>query len=271
MDLGGKVALVTGAARGIGRGIALALAQAGCDVAVSDLARPADGVTPYALGSPDDLEATRRAVAACGRRSLAVAADVTVKAEVEALVEAVEAGLGGLDVLVANAGIIGAGAVAGMPEALWDRIFAVNVKGVFLCAQAAIPRLVRRGAGRIVTVASIAGKTGRGGLAAYCASKAAVIALTQALAEELGPLGVTVNAVCPGFVDTAMFTAVLDPLLAPMLGVPEAEAFAHFVGRATHLRRPQTPADIGEAVVYLCRAENVTGVALNVAGGAEVH
>src|SRR5579883_1970954 len=267
MDLDGRVALVTGAARGIGRGIALALAQAGCDVAVSDLARPADGVTPYALGTPDDLEATRRAVAACGRRSLAVAADVTVKAEVEA----VEAGLGGVDVLVANAGIIGAGALAGMPEALWDRIFAVNVKGVFLCAQAAIPRLVRRGAGRIVTVASIAGKTGRAGLAAYCASKAAVIALTQALAEELGPLGVTVNAVCPGFVDTAMFTAVLDPLLAPILGVPEAEAFAHFVGRATHLRRPQTPADIGEAVVYLCRADNVTGVALNVAGGAEVH
>ncbi|HLK11681.1 MAG TPA: SDR family NAD(P)-dependent oxidoreductase [Candidatus Binatia bacterium] len=271
MDLDGKVALVTGAARGIGRGIALALARAGCDVAVSDVARPGDGVTPYALGTPGDLEETRRAVAACGRRSLAVPADVTVKAEVEALVAAVEARLGGLDVLVANAGIVGAGAVASTPEALWDRIFAVNVKGVFLCAQAAIPGLTRHGAGRIVTIASIAGKTGRAGLAAYCASKAAVISLTQALAEELGPAGVTVNAVCPGFVDTAMFAEVLNPMLAPILGVPEAEVFEHFVGRATHLRRAQTPADVGEAVVYLCRAENVTGVALNVAGGAEVH
>jgi meso-butanediol dehydrogenase/(S,S)-butanediol dehydrogenase/diacetyl reductase len=271
VELEGKVALVTGAARGIGRGIALALARAGCDVAVSDRAQPADGVTPYALGTPDDLEETRRAVAACGRRSVALSADVSVKKEVEGLVAGVEAELGGLDVLVANAGIVGAGAVAGMDEALWDRIFAVNVKGVFLCAQAAIPHLARRGAGRIVTVASIAGKTGRAGLAAYCASKAAVISLTQALAEELGPLGITVNAVCPGFVDTAMFTAVLNPLLAPILGVPEAEVFEHFVGRATHLRRPQTPADIGEAVVYLCRADNVTGIALNVAGGAEVH
>jgi meso-butanediol dehydrogenase / (S,S)-butanediol dehydrogenase / diacetyl reductase len=157
-----------------------------------------------------------------------------------------------------------------MDEAQWDRIFAVNVKGVFLCARAAIPLLSRRG-GRIVNVASVAGKTGRGGLAAYCASKAAVISLTQSLAEELGPAGVAVNAICPGYVHTAMWTEVLDPVLARMYGVPADEVFTRFIQNQTYLKREQTPEDIADAVVYLCRAENVTGITLTVAGGGEVH
>jgi meso-butanediol dehydrogenase/(S,S)-butanediol dehydrogenase/diacetyl reductase len=271
MELAGKVALVTGAARGLGRGIALALAEAGCDVALADIARPADGATPYALASASDLAASAAAVAQLGRRSLAVTADVTVADEVARMVAEVETRLGGLDVLVANAGIIAAAPVTAMDEAQWDRIFAVNVKAVFLCARAAIPLLARRGAGRIVNVASIAGKTGRAGLAAYCASKAAVISLTQALAEELGPRNITVNAICPGYVHTAMFTEVLSPLLARLWDVPEGEIFARFIQGHTFLRREQTPADIGQAAVYLCRAENVTGIALNVAGGGEVH
>ncbi len=178
MELEGKVALVTGAARGLGRAIAVALAKAGCEVAVSDIARSADGATPYALGSTDDLDATARAVVDHARRSLAIPADVTSSAEVARLMATVQEHFGGLDVLVANAGIIAAAPVVAMDEAQWDRIFAVNVKGVFLCARAAIPLLGQRGGGRIVTVASVAGKTGRGGLAAYCASKAAVISLT---------------------------------------------------------------------------------------------
>src|SRR5262249_27335166 len=168
-------------------------------------------------------------------------------------------------VVGANAGVIAAAPVATMEEAQWERIFAVNVKGVFLCARAAIPLLGRRGAGRIINIASVAGKTGRAGLAAYCASKAAVISLTQALAEELGPIGVTVNALCPGYVKTAMWTKVLNPVLASMYGVPEEQAFDQFIQGGTFLRRPQTPEDIAEAAVYLARAENVTGVTLTVA------
>src|SRR5690606_22864584 len=150
------------------------------------------------------------------------------------------------------------------------RIFAVNVKGVFLCARAAIPLLAKRGGGRIVNVASVAGKTGRAGLAAYCASKAAVISLTQALAEELGPMNVAVNALCPGYIQTARWPGVLNPVLASMRGVPEDRVFGDFIQRTTYLKREQTPAEIADAAVYLCRAENVTGTTLTVAGGGEV-
>jgi len=271
MDLEGKVALVTGAARGLGRAIAVALAQAGCEVAVSDIARPADGATPYALASTDDLEATVRAVVDHGHRSIAIAADVTSSTEVARLMAAVAEHFGGLDILIANAGIIAAAPVAAMDEALWDRIFAVNVKGVFLCARAAIPLLAQRDGGRIVNVASVAGKTGHGGLAAYCASKAAVISLTQALAEELGPMNIAVNALCPGYIKTAMWTEVLNPILAQMFGVPADRVFEEFVQRSTYLKREQTPEEIADAAVYLCRAENVTGITLTVAGGGEVH
>ena len=271
MELRGKVALVTGAARGLGRAIAVALAKAGCEVAVSDIARSADGATPYALASTDDLEATAHAVVDHSYRSIAVPADVTSSADVARLVAAVETQFGGLDILIANAGIIAAAPVAAMDEAQWDRIFAVNVKGVFLCARAAIPLLGQRGGGRIVNVASVAGKTGRGGLAAYCASKAAVISLTQALAEELGPMNIAVNALCPGYIKTAMWTEVLNPILAQMFGVPADRVFEEFVQRSTYLKREQTPEEIADAAVYLCRAENVTGITLTVAGGGEVH
>ncbi|HYR95116.1 MAG TPA: SDR family NAD(P)-dependent oxidoreductase [Candidatus Binatus sp.] len=271
MELAGKVAVVTGAARGLGRAIAVALAHAGADVAVSDIGSPRDGATPYALGSTDELGETARLVERLGRRSVAISADVTSAADVTRLMAEIERRLGGLDVLVANAGVIAAAPVAAMDEAQWDRIFAVNVKGVFLCARAAIPLLAKRGEGRIVNVASVAAKTGRGGLAAYCASKAAVVSLTQALAEELGPMNIAVNALCPGYIQTAMWTEVLNPVLSAMSGVPEDRVFEQFVQRQTHLGRPQTPEEIADAAVYLCRAENVTGIALNVAGGGEVH
>ena len=114
-------------------------------------------------------------------------------------------------------------------------------------------------------------KTGRAGLAAYCASKAAVVSFTQALAEELGPANVAVNALCPGYIQTAMWTEVLNPILSGMFGVPPERVFEEFVQRFTYLRREQTPEDIADAAVYLCRAENVTGITLTVAGGGEVH
>jgi meso-butanediol dehydrogenase/(S,S)-butanediol dehydrogenase/diacetyl reductase len=251
--------------------MAEALARAGCDVAVSDIARAGDGATPYALSSGDDLAETTRAIEHLGRRSVAIAADVTSAGDVALLMTGVEERLGGLDILVANAGIVAAAPVVAMDEGVWDRIFDVNVKGVFLCARAAIPLLAKRGGGRIVNVASVAGKTGRAGLSAYCASKAAVISFTQSLAEELGPMNVAVNALCPGYIRTAMWTKVLNPALAGMYGVPEDQVFDQFVRRQTYFKREQTPEEIADAAVWLCRAENVTGISLNVAGGGEVH
>lgn len=271
MDLQGKVALVTGGARGIGRAIACALAREGCDVVVSDVGDRGDGVTPYLLGSDEDMAVTAGHVRSLGRRSDAITADVTRSDDVARLFAEVERDMGGLDILVNNAAIIAAAPVATTDEHVWDRVFDVNMKGTFLCCRAAIPLFEKRGGGRIVNIASVAGKTGRAGLAAYCASKAAVINFTQALAEELGPSNVMVNALCPGFVKTAMWTEVLNPVLSAMTGIPESRVFEDFIERATFLRRPQTPEDIAEAAVFLCRAENVTGISLTVAGGGEVH
>jgi meso-butanediol dehydrogenase/(S,S)-butanediol dehydrogenase/diacetyl reductase len=271
MELDGRVALVTGGARGIGRAIAVALARAGCDVAVADVGSTSDGATPYALASTAALADCLREIESCGHRSARVIADVTSAADCTRMVAEVEEKLGGLDILVANAGVIAASPVALMDEAQWDRVFGVNVKGVFLAARAAIPAFERRGGGRIVNIASVAGKTGRAGLGAYCASKAAVISLTQSLAEELGPQGVTANAVCPGYVRTAMWDEVLNPALSALFGIPADRVFEEFTKGGTFLRRDQKPEDIAEAVLYLCRADNVTGITLTVAGGAEVH
>lgn len=270
MELRGKIALVTGAARGIGRAIAIALAREGCDVGVADVGGVADPVVGYRLGTGAELEATAAAVRSCGVRGEPVTADVTRAADVEAMVARIVELFGGIDILVNNAGVIGACPVAAMPEELWDRVIAVNLKGTFLCSRAVIPQLVARGGGRIVNISSVVGRRGRGGVAAYSASKFGVIGFTQSLAEELGPAGITVNAVCPGYLRTAMWSEVLDRALAPLWGVSEREVFAQFVERATYLKREQRPEDIGEAVVYLCRAENVTGISLIVAGGGEV-
>jgi meso-butanediol dehydrogenase/(S,S)-butanediol dehydrogenase/diacetyl reductase len=271
MKLAGKAGLITGAARGIGRGIALALAAEGVHLALADLGIAEDPAVPYRLGRPADLDETVRLARATGIRAVPLLADVTRVADVEAMVGEAVRQLGGLDILVNNAGVLVAGPIEALTEAQWDRLMAVNVKGVFLCTRAALPRLRERGEAVIVNVASISGKTGRAFTAGYAASKFAVVGLTQALAQELGPANIRVNAVCPGLLRTTMWTDGVAPARAASLGVSAAEAFDVFVRQNTPLGREQTPADIGEAVVYLCRADNVTGVALNVAGGVEMH
>jgi meso-butanediol dehydrogenase/(S,S)-butanediol dehydrogenase/diacetyl reductase len=271
VKLAGKVALVTGAARGIGRGIALTLAGEGVHVAAADLGVPDDRAIGYRLARPSDLEDTLRAAESRGNRALAIVGDVTRGADARRMVQETVAGLGGLDIVVNNAGVLVGGPFEEMTEAQFDRMMAVNVKGIVLVTQAALPELRARGGGAIVNIASISGKTGRAFTAGYAASKFAVVGLTQALAHEFGPANIRVNAVCPGLLRTTMWTDGVAPARAPSLGVPVSEAFDTFVRQTTPLGREQTPEDIGEAVVYLCRAENVTGIALNVAGGVEMH
>jgi meso-butanediol dehydrogenase / (S,S)-butanediol dehydrogenase / diacetyl reductase len=272
MELKGKNAIVTGAARGIGRGIALKLAAAGANIALVDMGNPADEVLTYNLAEQTDLLRTVEEAKALGVKAIPVLADVTKFADCQRMAEETASALGGIDVLVANAGIIAVGLVADFPEEQWDRVMDVNAKGPFLCAKAVIPHLTRQKEGAIINTASIAGKRGRAGASAYCASKFAVIALTQALAEELGYANIRVNAVCPGFLRTAMWTEVLNKVPG-LLGMPSGDVdnLTHISRTGTFLGREQTPADIGDAVVYLATADNVTGVALNVAGGAEVH
>jgi meso-butanediol dehydrogenase/(S,S)-butanediol dehydrogenase/diacetyl reductase len=271
MELAGKNAIVTGAARGIGRGIALKLAEAGANVALVDLGSPADPALTYNLAAQTDLQETAAEVRRREVKAVTILADVTHYADCQRMAAETAQQLGSIDILVNNAGIIAVGAVADFAEEQWDRVMAVNAKGPFLCAKACIPFLTKNKEGAIVNIASVAGKQGRGGASAYCASKFAVVAFTQALAEELGPSNIRVNAVCPGFLRTAMWTEVLNKVPG-LLGVSgQGDNLSAVSRQNTFLKREQTPADIGEAVVYLARADNVTGIALNVAGGAEVH
>ncbi len=255
-----KSILVTGGSSGIGKATAERFAREGGRVLIfadraEELRQTAEGFAREAQG----LE-----VIACH-------GDVSIAADVDRAVQQALQAFGTIDVLVSNAGFAYYEPFLEIGEAHWDRLMAVNVKGVFLCTRAALPHLRTRGEAAIVNISSISGKTGRAFTAPYAASKFAVIGLTQALAQELGPANIRVNAVCPGLLRTTMWTDVVGPARAASLGVAPAEAFDVFVRQNTPLGREQTPADIGEAVVYLCRADNVTGVALNVAGGMEMH
>jgi len=266
----GKVALVTGGARGIGRGIALALARAGADVAIADVAELASAQQHYgsgAVGGMRAAEATAGEIAALGRRSRAIHADVSRKADAERMVAETVDALGALDVLVCAAGVVSLASVETLSEQAWDLTLAVNAKGVFLSCQAAIAALKARG-GCIINLASVAGKNGQPGLAHYCASKFAVVGFTNSLAKELAP-AVRVNAICPGIVRTQMWEYLAEGRRQP--GESKEAAWERVIGARIPLGRPQEPEDIGQLAVYLATAPNVTGQAINVDGGMELH
>jgi meso-butanediol dehydrogenase / (S,S)-butanediol dehydrogenase / diacetyl reductase len=260
LELEGAGAIVTGAARGIGRGIAVALAGEGADIVIGDLPELAD-----------EAKHTSDEVAEAGRAAHFVPVDVRDNGQVQAMVKSAIDKLGKVDILVNNAGVIRVAPVVAMEEDDWDAIFDVNVKGTFLCSKAVAPHMMERQQGRIINLSSIAGKTGGPGVAAYCASKFAVIGFTQSLAGELGPFNVTVNAICPGEVRTYMWDGVISPAVAAMRGTTADEVFESFIRERVPLGRPQTAEDIGQCAVYLCRADNVTGASINVAGGSEMH
>ena len=262
--LEGKVAIVTGAARGIGRGIAEALAGEGASVVLADLGAGASGVD-YELANRSQLDAAAAEIAGRGRgKTLAVACDVTRSKEVAALVSAATSAFGRLDLVVNNAGVVHFAPLEEIDEAHWDFLYAVNVKGPYLVSRAALPELAKT-QGTIVNIASVAGKRGYAGGSLYCSSKFAVVGFTQSLAAELGPRGIRVNAVCPGILPTHMWT---HHLASEQRG--GQVAYQGAIKQFMALGREQTPADIAQAVIYLATAPNVTGVSLNVAGGMEV-
>ena len=270
--LAGKVALVTGAARprSIGRATALRLAREGADVACLDIARPFREFA-HETASSDDLDGVVAEIESLGRRSLAVRADVTNWDEVHSAVAEVTEALGPVD-LVANvaggAGFgMGLGPLVGISETEWDAVVDVNLKGTWIVSRACAERMIARGAGgRIVNVSSQAGKRAFAGLGAYCAAKAGVILLTQTMATELGPNNITVNAVCPGTVDTDLLNK--NNMLQTIFG-SQPGGFEGWLAREVPLGRLQSPDDVAAAIAWLMSddAAYVTGEAVNVSGG----
>lgn len=241
----GKVALVTGGGSGIGRATSLAFAALGAQVVVSDIA-------------PRGGEATAEMIRSTGGEATFVRTDVTRADEVTALINAAVERYGRLDYAHNNAGIEGmTGSLLDYPEDLFDRVMAVNVKGVWLCMRAEIQRMLAQGGGAIVNTASIAGLRGNRVLFAYGASKFAVVGMTKSAAQEFSQRGIRVNAVCPGVIDTPMVERAFDPDLIATL-------------TARQMGRLGTAAEVAQAVVWLCSdaASFVTGAALPVDGGS---
>lgn len=248
-SLDGRRAIVTGAASGIGRATATLLAAEGAAVVVADLDEGAG-------------EAVAAGIRAAGGRATFVRCDVTSADDCRRAVDACVAAFGGLDVLVNNAGIIRRASVVDTTEAEWDAVMAVNVKSVFLMSKFAIPVMASAGGGAIVNTASGWGMIGGTKAAAYCASKAAVVNLTRAMAIDHGPAGIRVNCVCPGDTDTAMLRSEADQL-GEEVGVFLAGAADRPLGRVG------TPEDVARAILWLASdaAGFVTGSALVVDGG----
>ncbi len=249
-----KRALVTGAGRGIGRSIALALATAGANVAVT--ARTAA-----------DIESLVAEIEAMGRRSLPVTCDVTDPEQVASMAALAIEGLGGLDILVNNAGNGESHPFLGHPDELWHRMLLTNLTSVYYVTKACAPTLVEQKWGRIINIASIAARVGERYVAAYTAAKHGVLGLTRALAVELMPHNITVNALCPGFVDTPMTEASIDNIVR-RTGMSESEARAA-IEKTSPQRRLIQPEEVAAMAVYLASdvSKGITGQAINIDGG----
>lgn len=242
-----KIALVTGASRGIGRAIAIGMAKRGFDVAINDIERQKDA-----------LQDVAKEIEAAGRRALTVYADVSRKTDVEAMVQKTVDTFGRIDAVVNNAGILIASDVEHLKEEHWDSVLDVNAKGTFLVVQAVLPHMKKQKYGRIVNIASIGGKHGAPEQAHYSASKAAVMGFTRVLAQEVGTFGITANCVCPGIILTDMGRVNLEDI-----------AIREAWQEKTAMRRIGAPEDVVGPVVFLASddAAFVTGQSLNVDGG----
>jgi 3-oxoacyl-[acyl-carrier protein] reductase len=269
IDLSGRVALVTGGSRGLGRADALTLARAGADVAIADILVESDtsaaeeyGVLAQAAVAQGMVhtESTVEEIRSRGRRSVAVRCDVTDRSQVDAAVARVVDELGSVDILVNNAGTLDhVGQFHDQRLDLWERDLRVNLTGAFNCAQSVWPHMRERQWGRIVNMASVAGTLGGFGQASYSTTKAGLLGLTKTLAMEGGRHGITCNAIVPGIIGTEAFH-----MASPTMN--------ERIANRTVFKRPGEPQDIANAIAFLCSdlASYVTGIELNVSGGVEL-
>ena len=245
MDLTDKVAIVTGSARGIGREIALKLAEVGADVVVNDIEAAAES-----------LESVVKEIKALNRQSLAITADVSSSEDVNRLIETAVKEFGKIDILVNNAGVTRDQLLMKMTDEEWDTVLNIDLKSAFLCTRAVIRHMLRQRSGRIISIASVVGMVGNAGQANYASAKAGVIGLTKSIAKEVGSRGITVNAIAPGYIQTKMTEQLNDDQRQEML-------------KHIPLASLGTPRDVAEAVAFLAseEARYITGHVLNVDGG----
>lgn len=245
VDLSGKVAIVTGASRGIGRAIALALARDGADILVN--ARSNIGEARKVAGKIESM----------GRRVLVILADVSNKEDVDNMVKKTIEVFGKIDILVNNAGVVGSTVpIQELKEEDWDRIIRVDLKGTFLCCKAVVPHMINRRSGKIVNISSIAGKEGNANMTAYCAAKAGIIGFTKALSEEVARYGIRVNCVCPALIETE---------LVERMDKQQAE----YLKSKIPLGRLGKPEEVAELVKFLVSdaSDFIAGQAYNIDGG----
>jgi 3-oxoacyl-[acyl-carrier protein] reductase len=244
MDLSDRVAIVTGGGRGIGRAIALKLAEAGASITVND------------IGDMGPAKEVAGEIRKLGQDSLVVAADISQAADVTSLIDAAVEKYGKVDILVNNAGITRDQLILRMSDDDWDKVLEVNLKSVFLCSKAVLRHMMRQRWGRIVNISSIVGLIGNPGQANYSSSKAGIIGLTRTIAKEVASRGITCNAIAPGFIDTPMTQQLPEERRQELMNqVPLG-----FLG---------TPRDVAEAVAFLAseEARYITGQVLTVDGG----
>ena len=255
MKLADKVAIVTGGAQGIGRAISLRFAQEGANVAVADLR----------IGGAQKVA---EEIVSAGGKAVAMAIDVADQAQVQAMVDQTVASLGRVDILVNNAGVIRITPFLDITEEEWDTVFAVNCKGLLWCAQAAARQMVAQGrGGKIINLASQAGRRGEALVLTYCASKACVISMTQSMALALAPHKINVNAIAPGIVDTPLWESN-DRRFAELLGWEVGEPKRRFTEQIP-LGRIEQPEDVASAALFLASTDSdyITQQTLNVDGG----
>ena len=243
MILKDKVALITGAAQGIGKAIALKLADSGADVVIVDM-------------NLEKAQATAKEIEGCGKRAIALKANVANLQETEAMINETVAKLGAIHILVNNAGITRDALILRMKEEDWDAVISVNLKGVFNCTKAAVKHMAKQRYGRIINIASIVGEMGNAGQANYSASKAGVIALAKTVAREFASRNITCNAIAPGFIETAMTQAL-------------SEKVREELAKQIPMARLGTPEDVAEGVLFLVSDSSnyITGQVLNINGG----
>jgi len=243
LELHGKVALITGAAQGIGKSVALLLAQKGADIVVSDI-------------NLEKAQETAKEIEAFGRKTMAIKVDVANSGDAERMVQAVIEQFGKIDILVNNAGIARDKLILRMTEEDWDAVLNINLKGTFNCTKAVVKHMSKQRSGKIVNIASVVGEMGNVGQANYAASKAGVIGLTKTVAREFAQRGINVNAIAPGYIQTPMTDAL-------------PEKVKEELKRLIPMERLGQPGDVAEAVLFLVSEAStyITGQVLNVNGG----